>query len=398
MTASRGEAEEAPERTECPTCHSFGPDVAFCGSCGAALDSPAGRWRVLLRPRTYAASPFEPVYVPRMSSSLFPRLPTRATRAYRIALVVLVVCMIVMSALQWNVPVATISVLGVPLLFMLYAWEADAFKDDRRRMIVAVALSTVIGVAWWWFSADFMSHRYGVTTAAAQALQNTLANEGLAITLIGAALMVLPLPLIGLIRVSEFDALDGFVVGATAALAHVTASYVVWWMPQIVAGLINTQTTTAGRMMQDTITYGVVDSFTTIAFGGMVGAALWFRPDPAGPQRSRARAAVILCAVVTAVVYGVVWAVDAREWAPAAELGINLVLTVVALLTLRTGLQIAMLHERRDTGTGDPMLCVYCEKVVPDMAFCPGCGAAAQASSRTSRRLRQDSPPVPVPQ
>lgn len=306
------------------------------------------------------------------------------------------ICMVVMSALQWNIPAATISVIGVPLLFMLYAWEADAFTDDRRRMIVAVVSGAVIGLAWWWFSADFMSRRYGVTTAAAQALQNTIVNEGLAITLIGAVLMVLPVALIRLIPVAEFDSLDGFVVGATAALAHLTVSYVVWWMPQIVAGLINAQTTSASRMLLDTITYGVVDPFTTIALGGMVGVALWFRLDPAGPPPGRARAAVILCAVITAVVYAVVWGVDAKVWAPGVKLGFNLALTVLSLLALRIGLQIALLHEKRITGSGAPMLCVYCEKVVPDMAFCPACGAAALASSRTSRRIRRDCPPVPV--
>lgn len=388
--------EQGSATLECPTCHAAVPAVAFCGACGAALDSAAGRLRVLLRPDTYAAAPSQRLYLPWMSSSFFPRLPTRATRASRLALVVLIGCMVVMSALQWNIPAATISVLGVPLLFMLYAWEADAFSDHRRQMIMALVLGTVIGLAWWWLSAAFISRKYGVTTAAAQALQNTLVNEGLAITLIGAVLMVLPVPLIRLIAAGEADSLDGFVIGAAAALAHLTVSYVVWWMPQIVAGLINTQTTTAARMLQDTITYGVIDPFTTIALGGMVGVALWFRPDPSGPQAGRARAAVIFCSVITGVVYAVVWGIDAEAWSAVAELSINLALTVVAVLTLRIGLQIALLHEKREATTGDPMLCVYCEKVVPDMAFCAACGVASLAASRTSRRLRRNCPPVPA--
>lgn len=393
--ADQSDEPGAPTQV-CPTCHAVVPAVVFCGSCGANLDSAAVGWRVLLRPRSFAAAPAQAVYVPRLSSSFFPRLPTRATRAYRVALVVLIFCMVVMSALQWNIPAATISVLGMPLLFLLYAWEADAFSDDRRRMIVALVTGTAIGLAWWWWSAEFMSRKYGVTTAAAEALQNTLVNEGLAITLIGAVLMVLPVPLIRLIPAAEFDSLDGFVVGAAAALAHLTVSYVVWWMPQIVAGLINTQTTTPARMLQDTVTYGVVDPFTTIALGGMAGVALWFRPDPAGPHAGRARATVILCAVITGVLYAVVWGVDAKAWSAGAELGVNVALTVLAVLTLRIGVQVALLHEKRPAVSGDPVLCVYCERVVPDMAFCPACGVAALAASRTSRRLRRDSPPVPV--
>lgn len=351
---------------------------------------------MLLRPTIFAAAPSQRVYVPRLSSSIFPRLPTRATRAYRVMLVVLLVCMTVMAALQWNVPAATVSVLGVPLLFILYAWEADTFSDDRLRMTVALVSGAAIGLAWWWWSAELMSREYGVTTATAEALQNTLVHEGLTVTMIGALLMVIPLPLIRLIPSAAFDSLDGFVVGAAGALAHLVVSYVVWWMPQIVAGLINEQTTTAARMLQDTITYGVVDPFTTIAVGGMVGAALWFRPDPAGAHPGRARAAVIFCAVLTAVLYAVVWTVDAEVWWPGSELIANLLLTLLSLLVLRVGLQIAMLHEKRDAGTGEPILCVYCEKVVPDMAFCPACGAAAMAASQTSRRIRRDRPPVAV--
>lgn len=388
--------ELAAQSRACPTCHAVVPAVVFCGACGAAFDSTATGWGVLLRPKAYAAAPHESALIPRMSSTFFPRLPVRATRVYRIALVALLLCMAVMSVLLWNVPVATISVLGVPLLFMLYAWESDAFRDDRRRMVIAVALGTVIGLAWWWLSGQFISEKYGVTTAAAQTLQNNLAAEGLTITLIGAALMVLPLPLIRLIPAVEFDSLDGYVVGAAAALAHLTASYVIWWMPQIVAGLVTAQTTTATRMLADTITYGVIDPFTTITLSGMVGVSLWFRPDPAGPNPGRARTAVILSAVITAVLYAAVWWTDIQDWARGVELTINLVLTVLSVLTARIGLQIAMLNEKRDVGTGHPMLCVYCEKVVPDMAFCPVCGVAARASSRTSRRLRRDCPPAPV--
>lgn len=381
---------------ECPTCHAIVPAVVFCGSCGTAFDSPATGWRMLLRPREYAAAPDEFTFVPRMSSSLFPRLPRRATAAYRIALVVLLLCMVVMSLLQWNIPVATISVLGVPLLFMVYVWEADAFQDDRRRMIVALVAGTLIGVVWWWLSGEFISRKYGVTNAAAQALQNSLVLEGLAITLIGAVLMVLPLPLIRLIPATESDSLDGYALGAAGALAHMTASYVVWWMPQIVAGLVTAQTTTGTRMLADTITFGVIDPLTTITLGGMVGISLWFRPDPAGAQPGRARAAVILCAVINAVIYALIWGIDAEEWLRGLEVGVNLAFAVFSLLVLRIGVQIALLNEKREPTTREPILCVFCEKIVPDMAFCPACGVASLASSRVSLRERRDAPPVPV--
>lgn len=388
---------DARSTRECPTCHETTPAVLFCGQCGADLHAPARWWQVLVRPVAYAAALRESVYVPRMRSTVFPRLAEAAEKPYGVALVGLLIGMVVMSALQRNVPAATISVLGVPLLFMLYAWESGAFRDDRLGLILSLVLGVIIGFAWWWGTGVLISHEYGVTTAAAQALQNSLVDQGLAITLIGAVLMVLPLPFIRLIPTPDIDSLDGYVIGAAGALAHMTISYIVWWMPQIVAGLINEKVTTPARMVQDTVTYGFVDPLTTIALGGMVGVCLWFRPDPASPQRGHARWALILCAVLTAVLYAVVWIVDAEDWDRNLELAVLIGLTVLSVLVLRVGLQIALLHEKRDpNATGEPMLCVCCENVVPDMAFCPVCGGSARSSSRSSRRLRREHRPVPV--
>ena len=55
----------------------------------------------------------------------------------------------------------------------------------------------------------------------------------------------------------------------------------------------------------------------------------------------------------------------------------------LALIALPTVLQAALLHEEHDdTSPDEPVLCIECEYVVPDMAFCAHCGMAANASSR----------------
>lgn len=381
---------------ECPTCHEMVPDAEFCGDCGADLHAAASEWQRLLRPGFFAASSHERVFIPRLTSTIFPRLPIPARPPYRAGLIALFITIAVMSSLRWNAPLAAISILGGPLLFLLYVVESDGWQDIRRSLVISVVLGTVIGLAWWWTTGNLLSDKYGVSTAAAQALENTLVDEGLAITLIGAVLMVLPLPLIKRFSSPDQDALDGFAIGAAGALAHVAASYVVWWVPQIVVGLINSQTTSAARMLMDAITFGVIDPLTTLTLGGMVGIALWFRPDPGCHHPRRALWAVILCAVTAGLLYAVIWIVDAEEWDHGVELAINLALTVLSLLTLRAGMQIALLHERHDELTGEPILCVQCEKVVPDMVFCPDCGASSVAASQSSERLRRQSRPVPV--
>ncbi|OYN75220.1 hypothetical protein [Mycolicibacterium sphagni] len=42
-----------------------------------------------------------------------------------------------------------------------------------------------------------------------------------------------------------------------------------------------------------------------------------------------------------------------------------------------------------------PILCPSCGHVVPDMAFCPACGVAAQAASLSSREARRRDRPIP---
>jgi hypothetical protein len=56
----------------------------------------------------------------------------------------------------------------------------------------------------------------------------------------------------------------------------------------------------------------------------------------------------------------------------------------------------ALLREKHDPITQEPLLCEDCGHVVPDMAFCPACGVATRASSRTSRAARRHARPVRI--
>ena len=81
---------------------------------------------------------------------------------------------------------------------------------------------------------------------------------------------------------------------------------------------------------------------------------------------------------------------------PSLQVLVHLALALVAMLALRVGLQLAMLHERQETTHPDlPIACPDCGHVVPDMAFCPACGVAAQAASRASRAARRQDRPQP---
>jgi hypothetical protein len=164
-------------------------------------------------------------------------------------------------------------------------------------------------------------------------------------------------------------------------------------VPQFVSGLIDSVRPL--RLLVEAMLYGVAAPLTAAATGGLVGILLWFRPGHrAGEHRAHVRAGLVVFCGFVAVVYTGLWAIDAIRLAKWPQLALHLLMTAAALLAVRICVQLALLHEEPDLSDGEPVLCAHCDRVVPDMAFCPACGVAARASSRQSRLLRRQSPPV----
>ena len=140
---------------------------------------------------------------------------------------------------------------------------------------------------------------------------------------------------------------------------------------------------------------GVTIPVTAAAAGGLFGILLWFQPG--GSHDRRVRVVLGLLAVLVLLVHTSVGVIDIIGLPGTVMLAIHLTTTVLALVGLRLALQLSLLHEKRDPIRQDePLLCIHCEMVVPDMAFCPACGAATLASTRTSRSERRGIRPQPV--
>ena len=375
----------------CPACQKSVPTAAFCGDCGAEMAAPVTDMNLLLRPRVYTTAHRERLLAPRVSSSYLPRLPGPMRRPFRAGLIVVLIAMVVLALLSANGPLGVTATLGWPLIFLIYVWQTDVFRDlPARILVIAMVLGIAGGVGWWLMAGKLLAGRYGVTTGSGLLLAQVL-DVGFLITLGGALLMLLPAVVTRFIPVDKREAVDGFVVGTFGALWYQTAATTTVVAPQFAEGLINEQSTS--RMLQDAFTYGVVDPIVTTAAGGLLGLLLWFTPRP-GALGRKARTALIICAVLGTLLYLSVWGIESFGLPPWVDAAMKLVLAVLALLMVRCGLQIALLHEQPDPAAGDPILCVHCERVVPDMPFCPACGSAARASSRSSRRLRHDQPPT----
>lgn len=379
---------------ECPRCEIAVPDGNFCGVCGWGLhtDTPPDRSPIWLRPKVFTTAPGQNVLQPNLTSSLFPHLPGRSRKPFFIVMVVAALGLMASAVMRLPATGIAIATLGLPMLFLLYLRASGAGRDIPRRFLALTAvMGAALGVAWVLLSGQFVARTYGVPMTVGLALHHLL-GEGFLIPTIGMVLMVVPTAILRLTatgRAIPRESLDGFVVGALAALAFSAAATMTRLVPQISTGLI-AHTRPVESFVVEVVLCGVTVPITAAAAGGMVGIALWFTRPP-DAHRDRVRAVLLLLAAAALLIHGAVGAIDIIGMSQLMMLALHLSMTVVVLVILRMVLQLALLHEQHDPIRPDqPLLCTHCEHVVPDMAFCAACGVATRASSQQSRRRRRD--------
>lgn len=361
------------------------------------MDGRSTRWVTLLRPAVFAAAPQEPLLLPVVTSTLFPQLSQSYRNPFRMGMGIMLLGVVVFSLLGLRGPLVTLVALGVPSLFVLYLWQAELLRDiPVRSFVLAVAMGCALGTGWVWWTGDVVARSYGIPVAAGLMMQNVF-GVGLIISIGGMFLMALPAVVVrmtlGRREKRRRESLDGFVVGVLGALSFAGAATTTRLAPQFVAGLIEQMQ--PARMLIKSVLYGIAVPLTAAAVGGVVGTLLWFRPGRrAGEHPRLLRSILVIFALIAVAIYAAIWVIDASRLPKWPQLALHVVMTVIAVLTARFCVQLALLHEEPDHFNGRPMLCVHCDRVVPDMPFCPACGAAARASSRSLRRHRRASPPT----
>jgi len=380
----------------CAVCDSDVPASAFCGTCGADLSPQRGDGRGVLRPGAYAAAPGEHVLELSVASSLFPHLPHGSRAPFRVALAVLLLALIAFASLGWQAPLIAVSALGLPLLFLLYLHESD-IDDDLP--VISLALTAVLGVGlgvgWALLTGGVVAGSYDVVLSKGTSEGHQIL-EGLVIPAGSAVLMVLPTVVVRLLRPATRESLDGFVIGALSAIAFVASATLTRLAPQFATGL-TAQDRPVSRLLAEAGIQGVAMPLTAAAAGGLVGVALWFT-RPAGMDRRQAVMLLVSSFVVVLVLWLGLGLTEVASFTNGLHFGLHVLFAAFALLALRIGLQAALLHETHDEmNPGTQVLCPHCDHVVPDTAFCPNCGVATRAASRTARATRRTTEDIGVP-
>ncbi len=395
MSTEAGSGRDPVPTMTCPGCGTQIPAGSFCGRCGTPLSAEPGDGDQWLRVHTFVAAPQESVLRPSITSSLFPHLARRARRPFGIGLLLVLIGLVGFALLQIPPAVITVAAFGVPLLFLLYLREADVDRDIPRSTLIAViAVGTALGAVWMLLTGGIFARSHGAQLGAGVAM-GTVLREGLALPIVAALLAIVPAVLVRLRGPVTRESLDGFVIGALAALAFTTGATMTRLAPILATGPIAHPRPLAGVIAQACIG-GLAVPLTAAAAGGLIGTVLWFT-GPKSDARDHTRVRLIMLAVAMVAVQACLGVIDILNISQLTVLFLHIALTFVALLTLRFGVQLALLHETPDPiRQSQPLLCVRCDQVVPDTAFCPACGAATRASSRSSREARRRSRPYRV--
>jgi hypothetical protein len=387
--------DEQVPTTECRVCQTDVPAGEYCGLCGCHLTPRPGEGPDWLRIRDFGAAPGEHLLKPSLASSLFPHLPPTSRTVFRVGLAVVLASLVAFTLLRLPAALVTVAALGFPFLFLLYLRESDAFRDTpTRTWVLTAVLGIVLGVGWVLLTGALVARSYGIALGAGVVGARML-KMGIGIPLGGVILMLMPAVIVRLLRPPTREALDGFMIGALGALTFTAAATLTRLAPQFGSGVVSK------RPMESLIVEagirGVAVPLTAAAAGGLIGAALWFTRPPSKEKQhpGLVRALLVSFAVAVLALYVGLGLIDVAHFPQVLMLVLYLALAMMALLLLRVGLHLALLHEAHDEIRSDePLLCPHCGHVVPDMAFCPACGVATRASSRSSRTARRDLRPV----
>lgn len=385
--------------TECRVCKIDVPDGKYCGLCGVPIDKERGDGPEWLRLSASCVAPDEHLLRPSIASSLFPHLSHQSRMPFRIAMLVLLAGLVACALLRLPAALIAVAALGLPLLFLLYLYESDAFRDLHRvNLAVAIVLGVALGVGWVLLTGHAMAKSYGVPLGVG-VTGSRMVRNGLGIPLGGAVLMLVPAVVVRVLRPASRESLDGFMIGALGATAFTAAATLTRLAPQLTTGMVARNRPMSGLIVEAGIR-GVAVPLTAAAIGGLIGAALWFtRPaTKADKHVGYVRLVMFSCAFAVLIIYTALGLVDVARIPQWMQLAVHIGVALLAILALRVGLHLALLHEAQDEIASDqPIFCPRCGHVVPDMSFCPHCGAATHASSRTSRAERREHRPVRDP-
>ena len=352
----------------CPNCGREVPNSPFCVCCGETLGEASPR-------RSYAAAPHERWWHPRLVSTVFPHLPRADMRPFRAALAAAVGVVVVLCLLRLFPLALVVSVVAVPLLFVLYLWDVDVYEDEPLTVLAVTVLWGVAGGVVLGLVARHIESQASLLTGSSQI--HDLVWLGIVLPCI--ALVVMVAGPLALLPYRKFDdALDGVAFGACSAATLVGAEAIT-----NSAGFLHLGFRAAGNTglwVARLLTLGVALPVLAAGVAAAVCAALWLRFRC--PLRDRnalgplGHPLVAVPVAAAALIAAYVTPIYLNQW---WTLGITTVLAAAALLWLRRLIHLGLREEANEAEIGPPVECANCHRETPAHSFCAECGVAMRA-------------------
>lgn len=359
-----------------PTCDHCGretPDEPFCTWCGSdrqgGNDDPRGRLH------HYAAQPGEHVAQPNLISTLLPHLPRSRLHEFRWALLAGIAAVVLLVALGLIVAATLTAAAVVPVLYLVYLYEAQVYRDEPVRTLgLTIAAGAVLGVATM------------IVAARVIPASSPLQLAGAAGAVIGGTVLLpiveellKPLPVMVLRRRSSFnETVDGLAFGVAAGLGFAAAETL--YNYSRVIGDLNLQAS-ASSWLVPLLSLAITQPLMQGSCTGALTASLW-RRGKRGKSRLiyLAGAPVAILAHVAFTYFS--WLLADHGASQAAVLAWQFVVVAALLVFIRFLLHRALCDEAEDFGL-HPAVCPHCRRHVEGAGFCPHCGAALSAAPRT---------------
>jgi len=373
----------------CPECGAAVPSGDFCSDCGAYLTPCRGRKPAWLRPGAFCAAPDESVFRPSWAV-LLPQVRSPGRRPFVAGLAIMVLTMAVLVELYRPRAIITVAALGLPLLLVI-CWRRAGVLQGRPRwaLVTTVALAVGLAIGWVLVTGDLVTTLAESPFDAGTAGRRVL-RDGLGIAEGGTLLMLIPAVVVRLMWRSPRNPLDGLVIGALSALLFTATATLTRLAPQFALAPLSRDKHVHGLFFEAAVR-GLSVPVAAACAGGLIGCLLWFQRPATKSGRAAEPWPIVGLAILGVAVLGL-YAFMGRsdgESAPALAVLVEHVgLALFALLALRLGMQLALLHGSRQEPTGESVDCVYCGTTVPQSAFCPSCGLSTGATTVPSHACR----------
>jgi len=270
----------------------------------------------------------------------------------------------------------------LPVLYLLYFYEAGVYEDQPWLVIGAtLLLGIVLGVVWVAVAGPLATQAL-IHSVGGQLGPGELALAGVVVPL-AALVLTLVGPAVLYVHGRFREALDGFTFGAASALGLGFAT-TIWQLTSVLGHAPVLDVGPLGYTLE-VIRDGLVAPIVSASLAGLVAAAMWLRREPAGlrlrGRRTRLSHSLAIAVFVT-VGLGLldIAAIDGRiQFIAWTTVG------VVLLIVVRQGLHEILLAEARETLIGAEIACSHCGNIVPEMPFCPSCGISRRATPKLGR-------------